>query len=79
MGLEGNEEADIAAKAAATAHKSFEFSKFPLSLVKHKIKSKNIIKSNEIYTSSPTGAHTKQLCSTLEVIHQLFAVTEPTF
>lgn len=79
VGLEGNEEADVAAKAAATSHKSFEFAKFPLSLVKYTMKTQNITHSNEIYTSSQTGAHTRQLCSTLETIHKLFTATEPTF
>lgn len=78
-GLEGNEEADEAAKAAAMSHRSFEYSQFPISHLKLKIKTINKDKSVQIFNSGSQGEHTRKICHNLETIHELFATIKPSF
>lgn len=78
-GLTGNEEADAAAKAAAESHKAFDYTKFPLSHIKHKIKTIHKAQSEEIFNTGIQGQHTRDYCKNLQTIHSLFEIITPSF
>lgn len=78
-GLAGNEEADAAAKAAADSPKAYEYTKFPISIIKHKMKAIHKVESEEIFNSGIQGQHTRDICNSLETIHNLFNIITPSF
>ncbi|CAG4972753.1 unnamed protein product [Parnassius apollo] len=78
-GSAGNEAADAAAKCAANLKKNFDYTKFPISFVKAKIKKDNLYKWQNRYHSAPQGKHTKQLLPDLFSIKRLWKTTKIDF
>ncbi|RVE44624.1 hypothetical protein evm_010710 [Chilo suppressalis] len=67
VGIKGNEEADCAAKAAATLHSRYNYAMFPISYVKHQIKEETQSKWTETYRDTVGVAeHTRRMCPELD-------------
>lgn len=75
----GNEFADSAANTATRLHRAAQYSRFPLSYIKAKIRRENYLIWEARYASSPTGQHTKRLLPTLQDIKDLGNVCKTTF
>ncbi|KAI5644777.1 c2 domain-containing protein [Phthorimaea operculella] len=79
VGVRGNEEADKAAKMAASMQKTPDFSFFPISYVRRLIKERNLAISEQDYLASPKGEHTRKWLPDLAAIKELFKVTKTGF
>ncbi|KAI5639845.1 reverse transcriptase (RNA-dependent DNA polymerase) domain-containing protein [Phthorimaea operculella] len=78
VGVRGNEEADKAAKMAASMQKTPDFSFFPISYVRRLIKERNLAISEQDYLASPKGEHTRKWLPDLAAIKELFKRCEQT-
>ena len=79
VGITGNEEADVAAKAASTSHNASAYNAFPLSLAKRIIRSNNYEEWAEEYRRATTGSGTKFWLPTLPDVHRAMEVMEASF
>ncbi|XP_047031454.1 uncharacterized protein LOC124638523 [Helicoverpa zea] len=66
----GNEAADAAAKLATQLHKTPDYSSFPISYVKHKLRMQSLDLWQARYSSSEQGQHTKNIFPNLTDIKQ---------
>ncbi|CAG4947588.1 unnamed protein product [Parnassius apollo] len=79
IGISGNEEADAAAKSAATSHRSYEFLKFSISHVKYLNRQQAIKGTENFYFESDKGIYTKSLCPTYEQLTLTVKALAPNF
>lgn len=73
IGIDGNEAADAAAKAAAEARTAYSYAKFPLSYVKHEARRETLEGWKDSYANAEQGSHTRRLCPEL---NDVFAAVE---
>ena len=79
VGIQGNEQADSAAKEAASLHRAKVYTSFPLSYAKRLIRQETMNTWQEEYSSSETGSTTRMFFPTLESIRKFRAESETTF
>lgn len=68
IGISGNEQADLAAKEAATAHKSKSYTAFPISYAKHQIRKGVRQAWQQEYELADTGSVTRSFFPSLDSI-----------
>jgi len=79
VGIQGNEQADSAAKDAALQHRAKAYTSFPLSYAKRLIRQETMDAWQEEYSSSETGSTTKMFFPTLESIRKFRTASETSF
>jgi hypothetical protein len=78
-GIPGNEEADRAAKIAATLHKIPDFDLYPISYIKRLYRTETDTSRRNDYLTSTTGSHLKNWLPTLQDIQDFRKKTNISF
>lgn len=79
VGIEGNEAADLEAKAAATQRRAKEYTAFPISFAKHRIRQRMQAAWEAEYQSADTGSTTRSFFPTLSAIAAFRSASDTTF
>ncbi|XP_063823714.1 uncharacterized protein LOC135073460 [Ostrinia nubilalis] len=78
-GFDGNEEADLAAKAAARMRRIPDFQRVPISLVKHQNRQKCKESAKTLYMDPNTCVHTRSLLPTYNTLQEFIKIVRPDF
>ncbi|XP_037303082.1 uncharacterized protein LOC119193537 [Manduca sexta] len=79
VGIDGNEAADVAAKAAAHSHAAYKHTQFPISLIRYMAKQNSRLESDTTYATGEKGQYTRNLLPNTDAINKLRAAIEIDF
>ncbi|CAK1545376.1 unnamed protein product [Leptosia nina] len=79
IGIAGNEIADIAAKSAASLHKSPDFIHTPISHIKLRLRDSLMDSRKSFYEQPLTSCHTKKYLPTFDDLSAFLSVIKPSF
>ncbi|XP_052758882.1 uncharacterized protein LOC128202466 [Galleria mellonella] len=77
--IEGNEEADVAAKSAAHLHKILDYDRFPISYEKYINSQRSNVETEKLYTEIDNSKYIKILIPTYELLTQVTDKFKPDF
>ncbi|XP_037302724.1 uncharacterized protein LOC119193177, partial [Manduca sexta] len=79
VGIDGNEAADVAAKAATHSHAAYKHTQFPISLIRYMAKQNSRLESDITYATGEKGQYTRNLLPNTDAINKLRAAIEIDF